>query len=188
MLSTPQTEECTVVYSGGCPPRAGRTRRVPMAAKKVETGAVRFPVPRTKIQTTKKGSFTVCGEASTYQGTYTGVEYRAVSEMPLVCGDTKRKILDLDATAPAPALPEDWRDRHEQDTPLFWNESKPIAFWSAILEEFCVEAVFDCTAGSGALMEACLTAGILYHGLCPVLKINAYRFAFTNTLSLTHSV
>ena len=172
MLSVAQTEECTIVYTGGCSSRAGRTRRVPMAAKKVETGAVRFPVPRTKIQTTKKGSFTVCGEASTYQGTYSGVEYRAVSEIPLVSRETKCKILGLDATVPGPALPEDWQDRHDQDTPLFWNESKPIACWNAILEDFCVEAVFDCTAGTGALMEASLTAGVVYHGLCPVLSIN----------------
>ena len=166
MLKQPHSEECTIVYSGGCPPRTGRSRRVPLAAKKVETGAVRFPVARTKVQTTKKESFTVCGEASTYQGTYSGVDYRAAAEIPLVSKETKTKILGT----PVPDPPEDWQDRHGLDVPLFWQESKPIAFWNALLEEFCVGAVFDVTSGSGALMEACLTGGILYHGLCQVLR------------------
>ncbi|CAE7746104.1 lsk1, partial [Symbiodinium sp. CCMP2592] len=170
LLNQQHTEECTIVYSGGCPPRTGRTRRVPLAAKKVETGAVKFPVARTKIQTTKKGSFTVCGEASTYQGTYSGVEYRAVSEMPLVSADTKKKIIAPATTGDLPTPPEDWQDRHGSDVPLFWNESKPIAYWNAIIEEFCAEAVFDLTAGTGALMEASLTAGIAYHGLCSLNK------------------
>ncbi|CAE7443871.1 MPK1 [Symbiodinium sp. CCMP2592] len=136
LLHQQHTEECTIVYSGGCPPRTGRTRRVPLAAKKVETGAVKFPVARTNIQTTKKGSFTVCGEASTYQGTYSGVEYRAVSEMPLVAADTKKKIIAPATTGDLPTPPEDWQDRHGSDVPLFWNESKPIAYWNAIIEEF----------------------------------------------------
>ncbi|CAE7220504.1 MPK1 [Symbiodinium sp. CCMP2592] len=170
LLNQQHTEECTIVYSGGCPPRTGRTRRVPLAAKKVETGAVKFPVARTKIQTTKKGSFTVCGEASTYQGTYSGVEYRAVSEMPRVSADTKKKIIAPATTGDLPTPPEDWQDRHGSDVPLFWNESKPIAYWNAIIEEFCAEAVFDLTAGTGALMEASLTAGIAYHGLCSLNK------------------
>ncbi|CAE7456312.1 Cdkl4 [Symbiodinium sp. CCMP2592] len=177
LLNQQHTEECTIVYSGGCPPRTGRTRRVPLAAKKVETGAVKFPVARTKIQTTKKGSFTVCGEASTYQGTYSGVEYRAVSEMPLVSADTKKKIIAPATTGDLPTPPEDWQDRHGSDVPLFWNESKPIAYWNAIIEEFCAEAVFDLTAGTGALMEASLTAGIAYHGL--------FQGIFQATISLS---
>eukprot|EP00435_Cladocopium_sp_Y103_P012187 s3826_g3.t1 len=46
------------------------------------------------------------------------------------------------------------------------GESKPIALRCAILDEWNVQAVLDCTPGSGALMEAALTRGILYHGLC----------------------
>ena len=33
-----------------------------------------------------------------------------------------------------------------------------------------IQAVFDLTVGSGALMEACMGAGVLYHGLCPDLS------------------
>ncbi|CAL1156111.1 unnamed protein product, partial [Cladocopium goreaui] len=48
----------------------------------------------------------------------------------------------------------------------FWQESKPISFFNAILDEYKVTAVFDVTAGSGAFMEASLTRGVVYHGLC----------------------
>ena len=34
LLSLPQTEEVSVIYSGGCPARAGRMRRLPFSAKK----------------------------------------------------------------------------------------------------------------------------------------------------------
>ena len=44
----------------------------------------------------------------------------------------------------------------------------PVAprFWSALLSEYKIASVFDCTAGSGGLLEACMTQGTLYHGLC----------------------
>ena len=53
VLTQTQTEELFVIYSGGCLPRAGRVRRVPLAARKLETCALRFPAQRTKIRTTK---------------------------------------------------------------------------------------------------------------------------------------
>ena len=84
VLTQTQTEELFVIYSGGCLPRAGRVRRVPLAARKVETCALRFPAQRTKIRTTKKENFTSCGEATTYQGTFSGVTFRPVSELPLI--------------------------------------------------------------------------------------------------------
>ena len=92
VLTQTQTEELFVIYSGGCLPRAGRVRRVPLAARKVETCALRFPAQRTKIRTTKKENFTSCGEATTYQGTFSGVTFRPVSELPLINADDKKKI------------------------------------------------------------------------------------------------
>ena len=74
VLSFSFAEEATIMYQGGCLPRAGRTRKVPLSAKKVETVAMRFPVARSKIRASKKEAFTACGEASTFQGTYSAVE------------------------------------------------------------------------------------------------------------------
>lgn len=142
------------MYSGGCIPRAGRVRRVPLAAKKVETAALRLPAQRTKIKTIKKENFTSCGEATAFQGTFSGVAFRPVSELPLIACGEKKKVLPA---VPAVPAPEPWKERHGEDVPLFWQEGKPIEFYLAVLDEFRGQAVLDLTAGSGALMEACLT-------------------------------
>lgn len=169
-----QTHACeaTIVYTGGCPPRAGRIRKIPLGGRKVESIAIRCPVQRSRIKTTKKESFTACGEESTYQGTYTGVAYRPTTEIPLISMEEKAKVLDPSRVLSLPPLPEDWSERNGQDCPLFWNESKPIALWCAVLDEWKVQAVLDCSPGSGALMEAALTRGILYHGLCLPLSFH----------------
>lgn len=93
MLSQEHAEEATIVFEGGCPPRAGRARRVPLGSRKIESIAVRFPVSRAKVKTCKKENFTSCGEASTYQGTFSGVSFRACSELPLISPSEKAKVL-----------------------------------------------------------------------------------------------
>eukprot|EP00438_Fugacium_kawagutii_P000049 Skav202750 [mRNA] locus=scaffold3516:24380:31633:+ [translate_table: standard] len=163
VLSQPQTEEIFLIYSGGCPPRAGRARKVPLAARKVESAALRFPAQRSKFKTIKKENFTSCGEATTFQNTYSGVSFRPASELPLITSSEKVKILPVSAAQAAPAA---WQESHNDDVPLFWQEGKPINFYLAILDEFKIKACFDATAGSGALMEACLTRGVQYHGCC----------------------
>ena len=67
LLSLPQTEEVAVIYSGGCLARAGRMRRIPFSAKKLEAGVLRFPVSRSRLKTCKKQSFNSCGEATNFQ-------------------------------------------------------------------------------------------------------------------------
>ena len=76
----------------------------------------------------------------------------------------KKRVL---GSAASSAPPEDWQDRFgDKAVPLFWQESKPISFFNAILDEYKVTSIFDVTAGSGAMMEASLTRGAVYHGLC----------------------
>ena len=164
MLAQPQSEEMHLVYAGGCIARAGRMRRIPLGARKIETAAVRFPTQRVRVKTSKLENFTSCGEATTFQGSYSGVEFRSSYELPLMSLTEKAQVLGSAASA---APPEDWTDRFgDNAVPLFWQESKPISFFNAILDEYKVTAVFDVTAGSGAFMEASLTRGVVYHGLC----------------------
>ena len=164
MLAQPQSEEMHLVYSGGCIARAGRMRRIPLAARKIETVAVRFPTQRGRVKTSKRENFTSCGEATTFQGSYSGVEFRSSYEIPLMALDEKARVL---GSAASSAPPEDWQDRFgDKAVPLFWQESKPISFFNAILDEYKVTSIFVVTAGSGAMMEASLTRGAVYHGLC----------------------
>ena len=165
ILALAQTEEIAVIYAGSCPARAGRMRRLPLAARKIETAALRFPVARTRVKTCKKESFNSCGEATSFQPTYSGVSFRSVKELPLISLAEKQKVFPQAIPAVQPA-PDQYQEEHGSDQPLFWQESKPIALWLALLDELKIQCVFDVTAGSGALMEACLTRGILYHGLC----------------------
>ena len=69
-----------------------------------------------------------------------------------------------------PVSPDDWAERNGSDIPLFWSESKPIALWAAVIDDWKVATIFDCSPGSGALMEAAMTRSVFYHGLCLVLS------------------
>ena len=69
-----------------------------------------------------------------------------------------------------PVPPDDWAERNGSDIPLFWSEPKPIALWAAVIDDWKVATIFDCSPGSGALMEAAMTRGVFYHGLCLVLS------------------
>ena len=160
-----------MVFAGGCPPRAGRSRKVPLSAKKVESIAILCPVSRSKIKANKKEQVTACGEESTYQGTYSGVSYRKSLLSPL----EKSKVLpESTVQSPQytgqPVSPDDWAERNGSDIPLFWSEPKPIALWAAVIDDWKVATIFDCSPGSGALMEAAMTRGVFYHGLCLVLS------------------
>lgn len=137
-----------------------------LAAKKVEAISIRCPVQRTKIKTTKKEHYNVCGEETTYQGTYSNVTFRSMSEMPLISNEGKELI---HKTKP-PQLSDEWTEANGSDSPLFWSESKPIALWCALLDDFKVQAIFDVTPGSGALMEAAMTRGVQYYGVCQGLS------------------
>lgn len=57
----------------------------------------------------------------------------------------KYKLLGPNGVLSVPELPEDWRERNG-GCPLFWHESKPIALWCALLDEWKVHAVLDCIA------------------------------------------
>ena len=51
-----------------------------------------------------------------------------------------------------------------------WGRQR-AAFLERVLDDWKVSTIFDCSPGSGALMEAALTRGVVYHGLCPMLSV-----------------
>lgn len=109
LLSLPQTEEVAVIYSGGCLARAGRMRRIPFSAKKLEAGVLRFPVSRSRLKTCKKQSFNSCGEATNFQPTFSCVAFRPAKELPLISFEEKKKILG--SAVPAP---DEYRENHSR--------------------------------------------------------------------------
>ena len=48
---------------------------------------------------------------------------------------------------------------------MFWGETKSIATWDLLLNEVCAKVVVDLSPGSGSLASACLSKGLVYHGI-----------------------
>lgn len=103
-----------------------------------------------------------CGETSTWSPTYTGIRLRKSSEMPMISPEEKGKIFSVPGRKP---VPETWSRGPAE--PLFWQESKPIGLWTALLTDLNIKAVFDLSPGSGACAAAAMSCGIQYHGVCP---------------------
>lgn len=153
--------EVFILYQGR-PVRAGRTRKTFLTANLLETGIVVLPCPANKLELKTREVHNACKESSTFHNTYTGVPIRPTAEIPLI-SRTEKETIGFRRAA-VDDVPEKWL--HGSSEPLFWQESKSIDFWQALLKDFRAKAVFDVSAGSGALAEAALSLGIGYHGLC----------------------
>ena len=62
--------------------------------------------------------------------------------------------------------PEDKQNIFPSGVPLFWLETKSMAFWLDLLEQLQVKTVVDITPGSGILASACMELGVPYFGMC----------------------
>ena len=140
-----------------------RTRMTVLFASHVEGGVMSMPVARNKLKVVKRETHAVCGEVTTVFGSYTGVEYRPKPEAPRISSIEKDKIFKQTGRKP---LPDAWTEDYGASEPLFWQETKPIGMWRALIQDFQVKSIFDVTAGSGALAEAAMMEGAVYHGLC----------------------
>jgi len=162
LSSAPHSCELFILYTGKTV-RAGRTRKTLLASPTVEMASVLLPVQASKVQLQKREHSNACNESSTWHSTYSGVRFRSTSEIPLIVRQEKAAILKRPEDED---LPEGWPEKHGQAVPLFWQESKPIAFWVALLQDLRAKAVFDLSPGSGGCAEAAMSMGLLYHGLC----------------------
>ena len=62
--------------------------------------------------------------------------------------------------------PSKWLKNIPAGCPMFWGETKSVAFWVQLLTELTATCVVDVTPGSGALAEAAMILGIQYCGFC----------------------
>ena len=63
------------------------------------------------------------------------------------------------------SLPKKWLKNIPTGCPMFWGETKSVAFWVQLLTELNARVVVDVTPGSGSLAEAAMQLGIQYCGL-----------------------
>lgn len=161
---TAHVVEGWIIYQANSASSSRKTKEYVLGAANKETFYISLPVARNRLPTKERGdsNFAACGETTTHYSSYTGVPQRALRELPKMSAADKAKIIqDLDPSSMACAPPG---TLDEKGVPLFWSEVKPLAFWSELISNFDLGAVYDLTPGSGALATACLQAGTVYFG------------------------
>ena len=116
-------------------------------------------------------SFNKCGESSTHDATYPGVEHRHLQQIPRLSDADIENILGPKALLAAACANTHVKDRHvdevsKRGNPLFWGEYKPVDLLKEIFIHCDFTEVWDLTPGSGAAASAALSLGIKYEGLC----------------------
>ena len=99
-------------------------------------------------------------EASSHWTSMTGVALPPRVRLPRISIEEKKKIFGTSGS-----LPEKWTKNVPAGCPMFWGETKSVAFWSQMLAELDIKGVVDLTPGSGALAEASMALGCQYFGL-----------------------
>jgi len=149
--------EAFIVFQAG----KGHQREYCCASNNREVFYVNFPVARNRLGTKDRyAGLSACGEATTHYTSYSGVPMRGTRDLPKISCTDKEKTCPTSSGSVSPP-----GHVSEKGVPLFWHESKPVVFWTALLHDFDIQAVFDLTPGSGALASACLSAGCLYFGI-----------------------
>ncbi|CAE7679601.1 Cdkl4 [Symbiodinium sp. CCMP2592] len=140
--------ELSIIYSGKHPYRM-RTREVAFGSRPLEIGFMLTVFSRSKMQVRERKTFAGAGEESTFCTTYTGVSWPA--SLPMIDAQDKQRIF----AAKEVATPKKWS---RSGVPLFWHESKSIAWWRQFLVDLQVTSVVDMSPGSASLACACMSS------------------------------
>lgn len=160
-------------------PRLGR--RVSWASDNKEVLLISTPVSRTQlpVKDRREPFGAGCGETSTHDATYTGVQTLPWGAMNLAPSQDKARILGHDSETPRPQLFDT-----SLGQPLFWAERKPAALFRALFADLSATAVVDVSPGSGTAARAAAEAGISYVGM----GRNAYHVDWLNNAADRHAL
>ena len=117
---------------------------------------------KTMMKAKQRSLFTACGEESTYNQTYSGVQKRPLPSFPRLAKSQKEEIVGRSLDE----FPTKLLASASAGHPLFWQEVKPIGLLSQILQDLCVSHVIDLSPGSGACATAAAMNAITYDGFC----------------------
>ncbi|CAE7259467.1 unnamed protein product [Symbiodinium sp. CCMP2592] len=169
---------CDFVFVGDGRCRAARAT-IEEALVKVVGGQVnkeiifvKLPAPRVRLAAVDdfvSKSSGAGAKVTTADTNYVNVPFLASAKLPKLAWADKAEILGMKAdAAPADRAPDAWADGEgaSAGVPLFWQESKGVAVWQALVKNHMVKDVVDLSPGSGALASACLSMGIRYTGFC----------------------
>ena len=158
-----------IVYQGSDSKKDARIskRASPLKAMNTETLHVIMPATNSKALKPRQ-YFNKCGEATTFEPTFTGVPHRNLPSIPRVDMDGVEAILGRPAAAGAEVSvrPHVQHEIDKRGHPLFWAEYKSVQLFKVLFSQFDVTHVLDATPGSGAAASAALASGAIYDGFC----------------------
>jgi hypothetical protein len=130
------------------------------------------PVFRRKTSVKARQAFNACGEKSSFDLTYSGVQLRSLSELPKLTTEDKKKMMGTEADVPLTYPGED-PSLGADGVPFAWGETKPVGWWAAFFKDMGIDHVFDTTTGSAGAAIGANYANIQYDGICcnPLHKI-----------------
>ena len=158
-----------IVYQGSDSKKDARIskRASPLKAMNTETLHVIMPATNSKALKPRQ-YFNKCGEATTFEPTFTGVPHRNLPSIPRVDMEGVEQILGRTAAAGAEVSvrPHVQHEIDKRGHPLFWAEYKSVQLFKVLFSQFDVTHVLDATPGSGAAASAALASGAIYDGFC----------------------
>lgn len=123
------------------------------------------PVPINQVQKQPRQGFNACGESSSFDLTYSGVQLRNLKDLPMLIPQAKRNMMgptmDIPFSYPWQSDISDYGG-----VPFSWGETKPVMLWVAFFTDLGIGHVFDLTAGSAAAAIGAHYASIQYDGIC----------------------
>ena len=122
-----------------------------------------MPVNRSRVVVKERGDTgNASGETCTTYTSYSGVAAIPRTQLAMISAADKLKIFADDTDA----VPKRWAALRSSGVPLFWLETKSLAFWDQMCNDLDIKCVVDATPGSGILAQCCMARGITYFGIC----------------------
>jgi hypothetical protein len=137
-------------------------RKMAYASANKEILKISMPVGRQFMSAiARDDGYNACGEETTYDTSYSGVESVAWASLPRLTAQGKESILGY-----TPDVPSERMFDLSGGMPLFWQERKTVKFWMSLLSSYKAKAVLDLTPGSGACARAAMELGLHYSCFC----------------------
>ena len=154
----PDAQEMFLVFSSSW--NSWCNRQCFLSSSNCELGYVCLPVSRQRLVCKERpAGFNGAGEDTSHFTSMTGVGVSARTRLPRISVDEKAKVFGASGS-----LPPKWLKNIPAGCPMYWGETKSVAFWVQLLTELNAKCVVDVTPGSGSLAEAAMILGIQYCG------------------------
>ena len=182
MNKLPSPQEIVIVYSSSWNEWA--KRHVFLGSCNSELGYVTLPMSRCKWPCKERPvGFKGAGEKTSHSTSMTGVAMTPRTRLPRIGVEDKAKVFGASGR-----LPAKWVKNIPAGCPLFWGETKSVAYWVQTLTELNAKCVVDVTPGSGALAEAAVSMGIQYCGFVANLTHMGWLSNVVDRAAVRHMV